>query len=270
MPKFPKKQSMPLRPWRSKERAYYRDLLRSARYIAFEDAEGFGQICFALEELGQRLLGENQDLNTYKSRIGDLAKESAFFDSPLTNSSGNASGTFGGLYEIVRLARNDAMHTGARARRATDAAVELCLGLEDALMASVPDRIVGDFMVRNPTTVEDWNLVARARQLMLMHSFSFLPLKLGTKWVLVSEMSMVKFLSVKSDTRKERLAMTITEAIQTPDGLETVTVRPRGILRPDTVTGLLLAKSKVSGSPMLWLVIEKGHLVGVLSPFDLI
>lgn len=37
------------------ERMYYRDQLRSARYAALADAEGFQSVCYALEALGMRV-----------------------------------------------------------------------------------------------------------------------------------------------------------------------------------------------------------------------
>ncbi len=188
--------------WDSAERAYYRDLLRAARYSALQDAEGFEQICFALEEFGQRLSGKNENLNGYKASLKRLAMRSALFELPSANPETPRLNTFNGLFETVRHARNDAMHTGVRARRATDAAVELCLGLEDALMTSVTTRVASDYMVKNPTQVMSWNLVTRARQLMLMHSFSFLPLKLDGEWLLVSEMSMAKYLNVRETLNK--------------------------------------------------------------------
>jgi CBS domain-containing protein len=79
------------------------------------------------------------------------------------------------------------MHTGVYARHATNAAIELCIGLEEALMVEqqIPREVVADFMVKAPVIVEPWQPVAHARQLMLMHSFSFLPVFLGA-WKLVS------------------------------------------------------------------------------------
>ena len=51
-------------------------------------------------------------------------------------------------YEIVREARNAALHEGALARHLTVNAVELSLVLEEAIMSRC--YRVGDFMVRNP------------------------------------------------------------------------------------------------------------------------
>lgn len=38
----------------TEERIYHRDQLREARYAALADAEGFQQICFAVEAMGMR------------------------------------------------------------------------------------------------------------------------------------------------------------------------------------------------------------------------
>ena len=57
------------------ERLFYRNRLREARYAALADAEGFGSICFALEALGLRLLGEKQALGRYWEKIEPLAQK---------------------------------------------------------------------------------------------------------------------------------------------------------------------------------------------------
>ncbi|MEL2319444.1 hypothetical protein AAER40_27925, partial [Klebsiella pneumoniae] len=64
---------------------------------------------------------------------------------------------------------------------------------------------VRDFMVRDAVTVQPWQPVAYARQLMLMHSFTFLPVKLDEQWKLVPEVSMAKFLPRGGQRRKEAL-----------------------------------------------------------------
>ena len=51
------------------ERLYHRDKLRSARYTALADAEGFHEVCFAIEALGMRLLGKKADLGQYRGRF---------------------------------------------------------------------------------------------------------------------------------------------------------------------------------------------------------
>ena len=56
----------------------------------------------------------------------------------------------------------------------------------------LPRELVRDFMVKSPVSLETWQPVAHARQLMLMHSFSFLPVFLGS-WKLLSEAGMARY-----------------------------------------------------------------------------
>jgi len=248
------------------ERIFYRDRLREARYAALADAEGFGAICFALEALGLRLLKKQAALGSYREKIAEQALHSlvlvdmaAVFPSRFKS--------FEALYTIVNNARNDAMHTGAYARHATEAAIELCIGLEEALMAEV-EQTVGNLMVSSPITVEPWQPVAHARQLMLMHSFSFLPVRLGEAWCLVSELGLAKYLSLGA--RKARLSESIATASER--GMEVVVIEGRGLLRASMPVGDVLAGARVQDGPMLWLVVEEQHperLAGVLSPFEL-
>jgi hypothetical protein len=183
---------LPLRPLSTDERVYYRDELRAARYAALADSESFTQICFAIEALGLRLLGRPKAMGKYKQQIEVCAQASPLFG-PLPQLFPATFKTFDALYRTVKQARNDAMHTGAYARHATQAAIELCIGLEEALMMDGKPN-VGDVMVKSPITVDSWQPVAHARQLMLMHSFSFLPVCLDNNWHLISELGLARYL----------------------------------------------------------------------------
>ncbi len=266
MPKKP--PPPPYRPLADVERVHYRDQLRAARYAALADAEGFGEICFALEALGLRLLGQQADLGAYEERIGMCAQKSH----QLTEMAKRAPSrfkTFDALYRIVRTARNDAMHMGAYARHATEAAIELCIGLEEALMVEAKPT-VGSVMVNSPIVVEDWHPVAQARQLMLMHSFSFLPLRLDKQWWLVSELGLARFLNVGREEKIKRLGLSLAAA-----GAMTLELVPIGdgqLLRPNTPVRDVLNAARVQDGPMLWLVVDelqRDRLAGVLSPFEL-
>lgn len=246
------------------ERLYHRDQLRAARYAALADAEGFHSVCYALEALGLRLLGQKADLAKHCSMLRELSRQS-YVLTEMSQTDPGVFGKFEALFDLVRSARNDAMHTGVYARHATAAAIELCIGLEEALMKEqqLPRCRVEDFMVRSPVTVEPWQPIAHARQLMLMHSFSFLPVKLGS-WKLVSEGAMARYILLGNDW-KSLLSSTIEHAAD--HGLDLVEA---------TVVGLkvevreLLADGRDASTPRLWLV-EDGHkrLCGVLSPFEL-
>lgn len=247
---------------------HHRDRLREARYAALADAEGFSAICFALESLGLRLLGEQAALERYKQRIADRAQKSAVL-TQLAVSHPSRFKSFDALYKTVQTARNDAMHIGAYARHATEAAIELCIGLEEALMVDVK-RTVGSVMVASPVVVEKWQPVARARQLMLMHSFSFLPTLVGETWWLVSELGLAKFLSVNTETKRARLGQTVESAKAA--GMDMVRVDRDDLLRADMLIDAVLQRAPVQSGPMLWLVVDDQHpehLAGVLSPFEL-
>ena len=249
-----------------RERLFYRDRLRSARYAALEDAEGFEEICFALEALGLRLLGRQEALGLYREKIARQANRALVF-SELPGAFPLRFKSFGALFSIVQAARNDAMHTGSYARHATQAAIELCIGLEEALMAGV-ERTVENLMVSSPVAVESWQPVAHARQLMLMHSFSFLPVRLDGTWCLVSELGLAKYLS--EGPRKTRLCESIAAARS--NGMQVREIAPEELLRAGMTVADVLAGAQVQDGPMLWLVVDErqpDHLAGVLSPFEL-
>ena len=249
-----------------RERLFYRDRLRAARYAALADAEGFESICFALEALGLRLRSRQEALGPYRENIAPQAIRALVF-AELPGVFPLRFKTFEALFSIVLAARNDAMHTGSYARHATQAAIELCIGLEEALMAGV-ERTVENLMVSSPVTVESWQPVAHARQLMLMHSFSFLPVLLEGAWCLISELGLAKYLS--EGARKTRLCESIADAKN--NGMQVREISDAELLRAGMPVAAVLAGAQVQDGPMLWLVVDErqpDHLAGVLSPFEL-
>lgn len=247
------------------ERLYYRDQLRSARYAALADAEGFQSVCYALEALGMRLLGKRRDLGRYSRPLRDLANKSATLTELAVDFPSRFS-NFDGLFAQVRNARNDAMHSGAYARHATAAAIEVCIGLEEALMAQLeePRTTVADFMVKSAVVVESWQPVAHARQLMLTHSFSFLPVYLD-RWRLISETAIARYLRSLGDW-KSLMSAPIMRAADS--GLALLDAR---VVKPtDNAIDLLNSVDLEQKPARLWLVEEApGRLCGVLSPFEL-
>lgn len=260
------------------ERLYYRDQLRAARYAALADAEGFHSICFALEALGMRLLGHKEALGSYKDKLRILAQKSTYLDQ-LPSSFPELLKDFDALFKVVKNARNDAMHTGAYARHATAAAIELCIGLEHAIMVNpsgadamdLKDVEVKDLMVKSPVIVESWQPVAHARQLMLTHSFSCLPVKIGDDWKLITEMSLARYLSGSNTQRNTRIANSIQRACACaracPDSLQLIDAV---LVDPDEAASGLLTQEPQNLHQTLWLV-KDGHggICGVLSPFEL-
>ena len=256
------------------ERQYYRDELRAARYSALADSEGFLAICYALEALGLRLLDRKESLGAYKNKLKAIATQSVILSELPECHPGTFTG-FDALFDLVKTARNDAMHTGVYARHAAAAGIELCIGLEEALMNTkenteetpVTRQLVKDYMVKSPIVVEAWQPVAQARQLMLTHSFSFLPVKLD-RWKLVSETAMARYLSGASETNKRALLGALIKAAA-GSGLNLLDAKVVGL--DEDVRDLLAESSDTQApEPRLWLVLDKDkNLCGVLSPFEL-
>jgi hypothetical protein len=250
------------------QRLFFRDRLREARYAALADAEGFQQMCFAIEELGKRLNPKGNGLGSYQRALQELASMSALLPRP--GGCERAMKSFDALFIGLREARNDVMHTGAYARHVAADAVTLCLVLEDALMVEKKSEelgkreTVGDFMVSTPVVVQPWQTVEHARHVMLLNSFSYLPIWREGKWWLISDIAVAKYLRPRWPA-KSQLTNTLEEAKK--DGLHFVEVTP--VQKNNGVASLL----DKADPPGLWLVIEASNppsrLVGVLSPFEL-
>lgn len=244
------------------ERMYHRDALRASRYAALADAEGFEAICFSVEALGLRLHGRKQNLGKYEEALSGLAQSSVVL-SQLSSTYPGRFSTFSALFGTVKKARNDVMHSGVFARHATAAAIELCIGLEEALMKDlhVPQKKVKDFMVKSPVVLEPWQPVAHARQLILTHSFSFLPVYIQG-WKLVTEYGLARYLRANNEWANA-LSLTIENAA---DRLQLIGAT---VVGPDDEVEKLL-EDDANKETQLWLVEEQqGRLCGVLSPFEL-
>lgn len=129
---------------------HFWDSLREARAVALRDAEGFEGLVWAFEKLGSFLLGRQGDFGprnfgAYCTPLAELAKQSALAEEvPCAFAALHTRVDI--LLKMVKKARNDAMHEGVYARRATTHAVELALILEDALRTEM--KAIGDYMVR--------------------------------------------------------------------------------------------------------------------------
>ncbi len=250
------------------ERLFFRDRLRAARYGALANAEGFGSVCFVLEALGLRLLGKQAALGEYRESIRELVTESTSF-SYISAKFPSLFCAFESLYRAVTSGRNDAMHTGVYARNVTHKAVELCIGLEEATMSSINESAtVADFMVKSPFVVEGWQPLAHARQLMLLHSISYLPYKQDDEWKLLSETALLKYIGVGSygKERNEKLG----KLIENAPGLQFMAA---SVVPATTPVRDLLRDLHADLKTKLWLVVDndlRKNLVGVFTSFDLL
>jgi hypothetical protein len=230
----------------------FADQLRSAREAAIRDGEAFDVVIHATERLGSFLNGAIGDLGRYEEKLAGLCLESEdnVFITP-----------FSLLFDLVKDARNDALHQGAFARHLTAHAIELALRLEDALRNRLP-AIVENYMVRNPTCAEFWQPIGLIRQQMLANSFSFMPVKAEDgQWRLLSDATLAVYLRENADERKKRMARRLKES-----GID---------LNPATFVsekaGLAEAALIVANGPLL--VHHEDDpmiLVGILTAFDLL
>jgi len=203
----------------SPEKALHlRDQFREARLVALKDAEAFHEILYTLERLGYLLKGEEGNLWAYKEKIEVEASNSALAVEIPETEHREWHTPFSELYDLVRVARNDALHQGAFARNLTMHATQLALVLEDALTEKA--TTIGDFMVRGPVCALPWQPISFVRQQMLANSFSYLPMQWetqqGTGWKLVSDFHVARYLRIPdnpgSNERKRRLARTVQDA----------------------------------------------------------
>ncbi len=238
---------------------YFRDQFRQARAAALRDAEGFQEILFALERFGLYLKQRVGTLGRYENYITRVAAASALANY-IPESRPSWHMPFSRLYDLVREARNDALHQGACARHLTKNAIQLALILEDALMFN--HNTAGDYMVRDPVCAAFWQPLSFIRQEMLANSFTYLPVWGSDHWLLISDYCLAQYL--RSGDRKSRLAETLHEARNSGLVLERAST-----CVIDTPISEVLEKSK--GMPVLVVDNERvDRLLGIVTPFDLL
>jgi CBS domain-containing protein len=237
-------------------------MLRDARAIVYRDSESFNEAAAVLEHVGQMLRGVVLNgLNDYKDAICNLARQAPAIHSERVEY----------LFDTVRMARNDSVHSGDYIRHHSIRLVELLLMLEEGLAMS--GKTAGDLMVQNPTVAELWHNVAAARRAMLTNSFSFLPIQdPDGVWRLLSDTALVGYLmcagaaKTKAKERNELLGKQLQKAINDRQ----ITLLDCRRYTPDKSVEEI-AKA-ITHLPVL--IVEKDgnkeRLVGILTAFDLL
>ena len=245
---------------------HFRDELRQARGAALRDAEAFEAIVFVLERIGVFLTGRIDGLGIYADAILNEARRSPLADD-IPSQFPDWHAPFSTIYDLVRRARNDALHEGAFARHRTRHAVELTLVLEDALMAeAVAAR---DFMVKDPICAFLWQPISSVRRAMLANSFSYLPVALDTDgtpaWRLLSDVVLARYLreATSATDRSTRLARRLGAAVERRD----IILSDAPQCGPEDPVSMVLERSK--GLPVLVLG-AAGDLRGIVTPFDVL
>ncbi len=243
-----------------KQAKFFREELREARNKAVEDAEGFQEILFAIEKLGSYLHSDGHSLSHYKPYIKKLAQNSDLLPVPQS---------FDNLFDIVKDARNDALHQGAFARHLTQNAVKLSLILEDALEKVLEERKlkVEDFMVSNVICADLWKPLAFIRQQMLANSFSYLPFYDDDKqeWYLISDYQLAKYLrSANSSTQRKKKLQELLKDVWNGLNLK----EADRVSQDDDICKVLEIGQ---GKPVLVTKDEKAkRLFGIITPFDIL
>lgn len=252
------------------QRKFFRDALREARATAQKDAEGFGDIIHVLERLAAYLrpgvarhngIGLGNALSALVSFAGEsllanrIPEECRSFHTP-----------FEILYRQVKDGRNDAFHEGAIARHLTGDAIILALVLEDALVSDA--KTIGDYMIRQPVCAELWQPLSFIRQIMLVNSFSHLPVKADVngvdRWRLLSDTCVAQFTRVDSNNgRFKRLRMSLIDAIEADLKLSEASILP-------PITTIQQALAVCNGLPILIAEQPDDVLLGFVTPFDLL
>ena len=236
--------------------------LRRARERALSDGEGYQPILFAVERLGRQLWPDSNGLFEFGCCFQELVET----HHPLAGRGADHHELpFARRYDIVRKARNDAMHIGAEARNLTSHCVVLSTVLEDTLMAIARTRKIADYMTRGPVCAHEWQRIALIRQTMLEYSYSCLPWRRGRDWYIVSDHDLCEFLQRGGpDGKTARLRKTLCEATAECG----IKLHKAKVVSPDACVDKVL-KDMRRGEPILVKHPQGDELLGIANAFDL-
>ncbi|CAN5833042.1 hypothetical protein BH24GEM1_BH24GEM1_27080 [soil metagenome] len=127
-------------------------------------------------------------------------------------------------------------------------------------------KTVADSMVRDPTCAELWQPLSIVRQQMLANSFSYLPVQLEDgSYGLVADLAIARVLSraLKNGERRRMLACALGEAIAN----KLLEIPRANTIGPEEPVQVAL--DRCNEKPLLVLD-EAKHLLGILTPFDML
>ena len=244
-----------------KQRVDFLNRLRGARALVLRDSESFGEASTVLEHIGQVVAGKiGNGLKDYETSIVSLA----------TEADGTATDSVKRLFNVVREARNKAIHDGAYARHLTSRLMDLLLILEEAIMINM-DR-VEDLMVRNPVSAEPWHPVSHVRKMMLSNSFSCIPIhetKHGKgRWMLILDSTLMHWIRSEPDRKKQkvRLALPVGEAI----AKHALVVKGAICCSRETPIAEIIPRMNDRPTLVTEKILGEERLLGILTAFDLL
>jgi CBS domain-containing protein len=236
--------------------------IRAARALILRDSESFREASTVLEHIGQVVGGKiGSGLKDYQDAIVGL-----------TNHAGEPKEQeeIKRLFNVVREARNKAVHDGAYARHLNSRLIDLLLLLEEGIVMNM-DR-VEDLMVRTPVFAESWHLVSHVRKMMLSNSFSWIPIyqenDASGKWVLLEDVSLMKWIRSESQKSKQkaRLALRVGDAISKHE----LAVKGAHRCRGDSLITEILNQMGERPTLVTEKIDGRERLVGILTAFDLL
>lgn len=238
------------------KRKYCLALLREARTLILRDAEAFHEAATVLEQVGQ-VWGR-------KIHGGMAGYEEAIHS--FSEDAGADTIRVGRLLNVVRNARNMAVHEGAWARHLSSRLIDLFLVLEEAIMTEM--TTVGDVMVRNPVIAESWHMVAQVRREMLANSFSCLPIFHDSEWRFITDANVMHYLgySAGRKARNNLLEANLGELID-KNGIETIKADN---CHPSVTIPELLKKMRHLPVLVSEDIGGENRIVGIVTPFDLL
>ena len=239
---------------------YFVQELRKARLDALADAEGWRPLVLIFERLAKLLKNDPRtNLNQAKDCLIALASAGEIAGAtcqPIATPTEV-------LVQLVIQGRNEEFHGGAAVRRFVHHCIELSIRLEDALKRE-NQCTLGIIMSPNPTCVQTWQSVYYARRLMLEYSFTWLPMQLDGKWVGISDYAVGAYMH----QGKSVLGETLGAATQENASPRLATVGLRSEFGPETE--ILEVISELATKPVLVTATDKEHLIGIVTPFDLL
>ena len=252
----------------------FRNEFREARLKVLANAENYQELLFVLERLATHLTEKNAGLGDRENRkcIMELVRHGALEGEPAASGTGELCASE--LYDLVRNARNDAMHEGAFARNLAVHLVQLSVMLEDALVNRADGRKAKHYMMREPITAEPWEPIAFVRQKMLVHSFSHLPVQIDDTWKIISDHGIAVYLwqACGGACVKKRLLQRLDSAVK-----GTLEVRPAIVVTPEALVCVVVKEHEEAirrGDPILVEAEindeDQKPLLGILTPFDLL
>lgn len=232
--------------------------VREARALLLRDAEGFDLAAGVLEHVGQQY---GRSVKTSLAKHKPALMNLIHLGAPQHHDEANR------LFEVVREARNTAIHDGAWVRHLGLRLAELFLFIETAILSHM--TLVKDMMVTGPTTAQPWQQLADVRRTLLLNSFSYLPVLMAAPtagWHLIADHELVRFLANASgDTRRDLLSKSVTEAVGA--GLTLIKAEP--ISEDQTIASI---RTGSLTTPLLVVRSTKhdDQLVGIITAFDLL